>query len=214
MACPNGCIPGIDISHYQGAVDCVSAAAAGNQFLFAKATEGLGGADQTFARNWAAAGAAGMLRGAYHFLHPTDDGHAQANYFLQALTAANGSPELNPGDLPPALDIEVADGASAQQIINCATAWLSTVGAATGRMPVVYTFKSFWTTCVGHVPAFASYPLWIADPNPLPQPRLPATWTKWCIWQYGEQSVPWAGARVDLNAFTGAPQDLRALAGY
>ena len=41
--------------------------ASGHEFGFAKASEGTGFTDSSFAHNWPAMRAAGVVRGAYHF---------------------------------------------------------------------------------------------------------------------------------------------------
>ena len=111
MAWPTGAVPGIDVSHYQAAVDWPTVQSAGVTFGFAKASEGESSSDLHFVDNWSGMKAAGILRGAYHFFHPARDPQAQANCFLQQLAKANGdSVVLAAGDLPAALDIEVTDG--------------------------------------------------------------------------------------------------------
>ena len=54
MTFPANGIPGIDVSHYQGVVDWAAVAASGEQFAFAKASEGISVADLYFHDNWAA----------------------------------------------------------------------------------------------------------------------------------------------------------------
>src|SRR5690348_12037046 len=59
----------------------------GLDFGFAKATEGLSWVGKTFAANWANLKKAGIPRGAYHFLHPSEDPKAQAQHFLNIVKA-------------------------------------------------------------------------------------------------------------------------------
>jgi GH25 family lysozyme M1 (1,4-beta-N-acetylmuramidase) len=81
-------ISGIDVSHFQGTINWSSVAAAGKQFAFAKATEGVTYVDPTVGTNTAGARAAGLLVGVYHFAHPdTNTAAAEAQHFLTA--AAN-----------------------------------------------------------------------------------------------------------------------------
>src|SRR5689334_4348318 len=58
----------IDLSHWQASVNFASAKAAGITAVILKATQGSRWIDKTFAMRYAAAGAAGLLVGAYHFL--------------------------------------------------------------------------------------------------------------------------------------------------
>ena len=213
MPFPAGAIPGIDVSHYQAVVDWSAVAAGGVRFAFAKASEGAGVPDQYFLDNWNGMKAAGLLRGAYHFMHPNADPQAQASNFLNRLTAANGgTPLLAPGDLPAALDIEVTDGASTATLLSCATSWLTAVESATGKRPIVYTYPSFWKSTLGNPADLVGYRLWIAHLN-VASPTTPGTWPGWVFWQFDKR--PMAGVpapATDLNAFNGTFDDLTNLA--
>jgi len=215
MPLPAGAIPGIDVSHYQAVVDWATVAAGGVRFSFAKASEGPSVTDQYFLDNWNGMKAAGLLRGAYHFFHPSADPQAQAKNFLHRLAAANGgSPLLAPGDLPAALDIEVTDGASPATLLAGASSWLATVEAATGKHPIVYSYPSFWKSTLGNPGALSGYHLWIAHLN-VPTPMVPGGWPGWVFWQFDKQQVPGVPSPVtDLNAFNGTYSDLHNLAQY
>jgi len=213
MGFPAGAVPGIDVSHYQSHVDWDTVAGGGERFAFAKASEGLTASDAYFADNWAGSKRAGLLRGAYHFYHPNSDATQQANHFLQALARANGgSPHLAPGDLPAALDLEVTDGASAAELLAGAASWLTTVKAATGKQPIVYTFVSFWRSTLGNPKALADYPLWIAQLN-VSAPVTIGGWKSWHFWQYAIQPVHGVPGSTDMDAFNGTYADLQAMAG-
>lgn len=74
---------GLDVSHYQGAVDWTAAAANGATFAYMKATEGTTYTDPQFGANYTGSANAGLLRGAYHFALPdSSSGAAQATFFL------------------------------------------------------------------------------------------------------------------------------------
>jgi len=213
MGFPAGAVPGIDVSHYQAVVDWATVASGGELFAFAKASEGASVPDQYFADNWAGIKAAGLLRGAYHFFHPSVDPTQQANNFLNRLAAANGgSPTLAPGDLPATLDIEVTDGTSAANILAGAAAWLTAVQTATGKTPIVYTYVSFWRDTLGNPPDLSSYPLWIAQLK-VSTPTSIGGWANWTLWQYDIQPVNGVPGSTDLDAFNGTIADLQALAG-
>jgi lysozyme len=213
MPFPAGAVPGIDVSHYQAHVDWAAVAGGGEQFGFAKASEGALVPDQYFLDNWTGMKAAGILRGAYHFYHPTADPQAQANNFLKRLAAANGgSPLLVPGELPAALDLEVTDGVTPAALLAGASSWLTAVQSATGKRPIVYTYPSFWKSTLGNPEILSDYPLWIAHLN-VASPTLPGGWRNWVLWQFDKQPVPGVPAPVtDLDAFNGAYVDLLNLA--
>ena len=81
-ACAGATVEGVDVSDAQGAIDWAAARGAGIEWAAIKATQGTYNTQQRFAANWANARAAGVIRGAYHFFDPTEDGVAQAQYFL------------------------------------------------------------------------------------------------------------------------------------
>ena len=62
-------IHGIDVSKYQGDIDWNKVKDSGVKFVWIKATEGGDHTDEKFAANWAGAKAAGIPRGAYHFVY-------------------------------------------------------------------------------------------------------------------------------------------------
>lgn len=195
-------VRGLDVSHYQGTVNWSLVAQAGMAFAFIKATEGTSNVDSQLQVNWSGAKAAGLLRGAYHFYEPDDDPYQQAQHFLSTV-------QLEPGDLPPVLDVEAPGSFSA--IISGIQTWLSAVQQATGRTPIVYTNPTYWnqlgTSDFGH------YPLWIAEYG-VSTPKIPAGWSAWTFWQYSESgSVSGIQGAVDLDVFQGSLQDLQQLAG-
>jgi lysozyme len=206
-------ITGIDVSHMQAEIDWTSVASAGFSFACAKATEGLTISDAQFQNNWNGIASANLLRGAYHFFHPSDDSTAQANHFLAALTSANGSATLGVGDLPATLDVEsTADTVPPAQLCSSIQTWLDTVQAATGRVPIIYTNAGFWNTATGGSTAFGSYPLWVAEYG-VAAPKLPVGWSAYTIWQWSEaQTVAGITTPVDADTFNGTLDALQALA--
>ncbi|MDQ3804114.1 MAG: glycoside hydrolase family 25 protein [Acidobacteriota bacterium] len=200
---PPSRLTGIDVSHYQGRVNWEAVAGAGCAFAFAKATEGAGATDPFFADNWAGMKAAGLLRGAYHFFRPEQDAAQQAAHFLSAV-------QLQPGDLPPVLDIETSDGVLGSALVGGVQTWLDAVEPAAGVTPIIYTAASFWDAHFND--QFGRYPLWIAHYAPTPTP-LPRGWSDWAFWQYS-QSLHIAGVNgpADHDYFNGAAAALQALA--
>jgi lysozyme len=194
-------LPGIDVSHFQGEVDWRAVAAAGMRFAFIKATEGLDDIDPRFAENWQQSGAAGLLRGAYHFLHPNLDAKQQAAHFLSVVT-------LDHDALPPALDVEVINGVGPAALAACIETWLETVEAALGCKPVVYTDPSFWRDNIGA--NLAAYPLWLACYAA--QPEVPASWQSWTFWQHSQSgTVNGIAGPVDLDFCRLSLEQLRQL---
>ncbi len=193
---------GIDVSHYQGAVNWQSVKQAGIAFAFAKASDGSTGVDSQFKTNWQGMKTAGIIRGAYHFFEPTMDATAQANDFIQTV----GS--LQAGDLPPVIDVEINNGVSSSQMISGVTTWLTVVQQSLGRMPMIYTVASFWNANLND--QFGDYPLWIANYG-VQSPAIPQGWSSWEFWQHSQSgSVSGVTGSVDLDWFNGSIADLMA----
>jgi len=204
-------VKGIDVSHYDGTVDWAMVKASGIDFTFMKATEGTTFVDPQFATNWKTAGAAKVIRGAYHFFRPADDATAQADFFV----ATAGMPAA--GDLPLALDLEVTDNLSGAAVTAGAETFLARVQAKTGRVPVVYTSARVWTELLGSPPTgpFDSYALWDAQWTTA-CPTMPAAWMNWAFWQYSATgTVPGISgmANVDLDQFNGSLAQLQDYVG-
>lgn len=192
-------VKGVDVSHYQEEIDWETVAQNGISFAFIKATEGKELKDEYFRRNWDAAGAAGIARGAYHFFLPSVDVEAQVDNFLSVVQVA-------PGDLPPVLDLEVTGDQDRNTIRAGARRWLELVEQRTGVTPILYTMPRFAEDYLDE--SFGKYPLWMA--------RLhwfwwgpPAFWSDWTFWQYSHNGTA-AGisGEVDLNYFNGTPEHL------
>jgi lysozyme len=92
-------IKGIDVAHWEPEIDWARVRAQEIRFAFVKATQAADFVDDRFPSHWTGAKQAGILRGAYHFIDPRVDGRLQAQHFLRTV-------RLEPGDLPPVLDLE------------------------------------------------------------------------------------------------------------
>lgn len=99
---------GEDRSDFQAVLPPVSTDGKKLDFILFKATEGTSWVSQTYARNIAAAQAAGVPFGSYHFLHPSLDIQAQINSFMSVVSAHGG---LEAGAML-AVDSEIASGVS------------------------------------------------------------------------------------------------------
>ncbi|MEG4839664.1 GH25 family lysozyme [Microcoleus sp. B9-D4] len=186
-------IRGIDVSDYQPNVNWQAVARDGITFSFVKSTEGATFVAQTFARNWAAMKAAGIQRGAYHFFQPASSIQGQIDLFLKTV-------KLEPGDLPPVLDVETTGDLSVDQLCDRAAIWLEAVEKATLMRPIIYTYPAFWDNL--GTKRFADYPLWIAHYTNAEEPWVPGGWKTWTFWQYSDSgSVSGVSSNVDTNIF-------------
>ncbi|MFD5689686.1 lysozyme [Streptomyces rubiginosohelvolus] len=209
-------VQGIDVSHWQGAINWGSVKAAGISFAYMKATEGTTFKDSRFSANYTGSYNAGLIRGAYHFARPdVSNGATQAGYF-----ASNGGGWSQDGKtLPGVLDIEhnpygaMCYGLSTTQMRTWINDFYATYKARTTRDVVIYTTASWWNTCTGSWTGMAAKsPLWIAHWGTA-SPTVPAGFPTWTIWQYTATGrVGGVSGDVDRNKFNGSLARLQALA--
>ena len=187
-------VQGIDVSHHQGRIEWRKLRAQGVDFAYIKATEGGDFHDPRFAENWAAAGAAGIPRGAYHFFTLCRPGAEQATNFVTVV----------PNDataLPAAVDLEFLgncqgkDASNRVELHRELRAFLGKVEAHTGRPAILYLTEEF-DHAFGISAAF-DRPLWLR--NIVLEPRFGKR--SWTIWQASNfRRLDGIEGRVDWNA--------------
>jgi len=198
-------VRGIDISHYQDRINWekLRNASIGNapvSFVFIKATEGENLFDDNFNRNFANAKRNDLIRGAYHFFVPGVDPRRQADFFLKIA-------QLEPGDLPPVLDIEKKGDLSAEKLRRDVKIWLDIVEKEYRVKPILYTGYKFKMQYL-NTPEFNAYPYWIAHYY-VEKLAYKGTWTFWQHTDCGKLSG--IKGYVDCNIFNGSLQDLQKL---
>lgn len=190
-------VRGIDLSAHNGVPDFDSIAAAGIDFVYLKASEGVSHRDPSFMRNYLAARRAGMAVGAYHFFRFDCDGTRQAANFL----AATKDCDLQ---LPLALDIEEWGNPAGigTEIINERISTMITILGLRRGPTAIYTNKNGDARFVRHNydRLDGSDPeLWICSFTDPPLRRRP-----WKLWQHSHIGrVPGVKGKVDLNTFNG-----------
>ncbi|MBL7697252.1 MAG: glycoside hydrolase family 25 protein [Chitinophagaceae bacterium] len=198
-------VHGIDVSKYQNVIDWSSVKAmevddVRISFAFIKATEGNVNEDKYFKRNWTKARSAKLTRGAYHFFIATKSGKTQAENFISSV-------DLEPGDLPPVLDIEQTYGVSGTRLKQRVKEWLVTVEEYYGVKPIIYTNVDFYRQHLEN--DFDNYPLWVAHYINKGKPRI---YRDWHFWQYSETGrVNGILSKVDFNVFNGDSAEFRRL---
>ncbi|GAA3019887.1 lysozyme [Streptomyces fulvorobeus] len=209
-------VQGIDVSHWQGAINWGSVRAAGIDFAYMKATEGTSFKDSRFSANYTGSYNAGLIRGAYHFARPdASNGATQANYFA----SSGGGWSQDGKTLPGVLDIEhnpsgaMCYGLSTTQMRTWVNDFYNTYKARTTRDVVIYTTASWWNTCTGNWTGMSTKsPLWIAHWGTA-SPNIPSGFPTWTIWQYSATGrVSGVSGDVDRNKFNGTLSRLVALA--
>lgn len=194
-------VHGLDVSHYQSVISWDTVAQQAIHFSFVKATEGEFFVDSLFCHNWSEIERVGMKRGAYHFFRPTLPAEAQFYNFAQTV-------ELQAGDLPPVLDIEVIDEASKVELITKVRTWLYLAEIRYRVKPILYSNQKFYNRYLaGH---FDDYPIWIARYNSS-EPDL-AYERSWHFWQYGNRGrIKGVEGFVDFNVFGGTLEELEQI---
>ncbi|GGH28514.1 glycoside hydrolase family 25 protein [Paenibacillus segetis] len=207
---------GIDVSHWQGAIDWHQVAASGISFVFIKATQN--SMDKRFLDNVLGAKAAGLLVGAYHYMDDSvttvDQAKAAARVFYSAIQAAGG---VKLFDLPPVMDYESnKNNLNKATITMVAKSFLDEIYRLTSSKPMVYTYPSF----ISNFSGLNHYPLWIARYSATQVPADAAGWARWTFWQYsdgsaggslpnGTRKINGINGNVDLNEFDGTIDELK-----
>lgn len=236
---PGSRILGVDLSRWQSSgepLDFNRMAASGVAYAFIKGSDGLASEDALAVPHvsaWApAAKAAGILVGYYHFARiPVTadpnvivaDAQAQAAHAAARLAGLGGYDERT---MPYVLDVEGVDSSITDEMVTLWTfTWMDAMQAATGRVPIMYSYRSFladrYLQDAATVAKFRNYHLWLAQPgNPADpavqvgqglsgRPCYNTAWKQtdcsyvWTFWQYtnsGDRElygIPWRPSSGD-----------------
>lgn len=203
-----GAPKGIDVAAHQHPggtpIDWSKVRTDGQSFAFVKATEGGDWVNPHYVEDIQAANAAGLKTGAYHYARPAGDAKTQAANFAAQIALA---PDQT---LPPALDIEVAEGKSAAQLEQWIEEFTSELKRLIGRTPMIYTYKYFWMGQMNNSQKFSDMPLWLAAYQDQ-APEAVGGWNELSFWQRsGSGKVAGISTDVDMNLFNGSKQQLQS----
>jgi GH25 family lysozyme M1 (1,4-beta-N-acetylmuramidase) len=222
-------VQGVDVaddSHpYGAAINWRKVAKRRYRFAFIKVSEGSYYVNRYYARDSAAAQAAGLFVAPYAFAIPNySTGTRQADY---AIYASGYAPDGNM--LAPVLDIEYdpyagLDGTPARswcyglrpaRMVAWIAAFVAETRRRTGQLPIIYTTAQWWNRCTRGSQKFRSDPLWIAGNNAADTaPVVPAAWRTWAFWQYTyEARVPGISVGTDASFLSSSALELPAPAG-
>ena len=135
---PNRRIAGIDVSHYQGAINWHEVARSGDvAYVYIKATEGAGLVDNTYRTNLIGARRAGLHVGIYHFYIPSVSPQQQ---FANLRNAVN----LKEMDLLPIIDIERRGREPLQKFQQNLKTFIQMVERHYGVRPILYCSRDFY----------------------------------------------------------------------
>lgn len=170
-------------------------------FVIVKSTEGTTIQDKYYEQRLAEAKAHGVYFGAYHFLTNMSPVETQIDNFI-------ANTHLEPGDLPPILDIELPNNVmrkNGKQVIADARKWLKAMEEHYGVKPILYTYNSFYLSYLKDQ-GFDDYELWIARYGVKQLPDI----NHWIIWQFTENGdIQGINRTVDINRFKGSFRDFR-----
>ena len=167
------------------------------QFAFIRVTKSDSLVDSLYQNYYTEAKKLGIPCGAYHFLTDTVSGKVQAEIFLSHA-------RLEPGDLPPVLDVEPNDWqvkvmGGANVLLANVRQWLEIVYKQTGQRPILYvgqTFAHKYLTQATDITG--NYLVWVARYG-----EYQPTW-KLTIWQLSPDGrVNGIHGNVDINVFDG-----------
>ena len=203
-------VHGIDVSKYQGDIDWQRVRESGVEFAFIKATEGGNHADEKFAQNWNGARAAGIARGAYHFVWWCRDPREEIAQFKRIVPVERDA-------LPPVLDVEATPDSRTckctlhrAEVLADMRLMLAEMERHYGKRPIIYVTVDFYQH-VMHPGEFADYPVWVRSVKHSPPVTYPGR--RWAFWQYQSDGyVPGIRGKVDRNAFAGTREQFYAWA--
>lgn len=157
---------GIDVSAANGIIDWSGVAKndPGIDFVYIKASEGVGYTDKRLFPNVAGAVKYGIPFGFYHFctfnsLDVATDAGAEAKWFLQTVKKTGAAPSL-----PLVLDMETNKTLSLtpNQVLKYATTFLEAITAANFKA-AIYASPGFLASYLPPKHGLNQYPLWVAD---------------------------------------------------
>lgn len=177
---------GLDVSHHQGEV--VFPQVLGNDprpdFVYIKATEGVGYVDPKLIPNAQAANFNGFAIGYYHYaslntLDVVQDARNEARFFIDTIRT------LPAPKLPLALDIEENKAnVPKEKVLIWINTFFETLSTAGYTDYILYSYTSFLDSNLPKNHGLGSIRLWIAAYVNLAKPKLPKGWDKYYIWQY------------------------------
>lgn len=164
-------------------------------FAYMKATEGATVVDPTYEIRSVEASRHGIRKGAYHFLRLGSSVDDQVKNFIETA-------KWEPGDLPPALDVEVEAEIKAhgeKKFLDTTYKWLTSVEKEMNVCPIIYTTEHIRDKYLKKDPRFSKYKYWIARYHPDGPKKK-----EWLIWQMTEKGkMNGYKGDIDINLFQG-----------
>lgn len=188
-------IDGIDVSHWEGAINFEEVKRAGIRLVYIKASEGETYIDPEFERNYREAERAELKIGFYHYLtaRTVEEGREQARHFADVIKNKRYQG-------CPVMDFESFGNLSTEEINLISVAFLQELQELTRKRVAVYSDASNAANVFGA--RLAVYPLWIAQYG-VSKPDMNNPWKTWSGWQYTDNGrVSGISGSVDRDYFT------------
>lgn len=218
-------VTGVDVSEWQDGLPLSAAAQAGHRFAIVRACDGTR-PDRVFASHAADAHASGLIVGAYWFVRHPGEGTSFAEQAkvvakqLASLADAPPSGSCGPVPIPGVwLDAETPRHRLSADDVAAAADALDAEGVACAG---IYTARSYWRLRrfpgPGRVPGGLWLAQWPGDTGDDGEAAYPGdghpAWRPFRgrtpdLWQYTDRGRV-GGFTVDLNAYRGGPEKLRA----
>lgn len=203
---------GVDVSHFQGAVEWPKVKAAGLAFAFPAIADG-DVRDSVYDERAAldAVRAAGLVTGVYYFGRVASPSNEERNGREEAAMAIYFARSIGwgqKGDLPLAYDFETLNGQPADKASLHVSQFVNTYKYVMGHLPIVYTNPATWAQVAGLLTpeqsaTISKCPLWVSHWG-VSSPTVPSTWSDWQFWQWtNEGSVSGITGKVDRDRFSG-----------
>lgn len=192
----------IDISHHNGEVifPQVLSNDPRPDFVYIKATQGVGYTDPRLKSNAQAAYFNGFDIGYYHYaslntLDVVQDATSEAKYFIDTIRT------LPAAKMPLALDIEENKAnVPKDKVLIWIQTFFQTLHTLGYSDYILYSYTSFLDSNLPKNHGLGSIPLWIAAYVNKAKPVLPKGWSEYFIWQYSAKGkVKGINSDTDLN---------------
>ena len=212
---PVGTLYGVDVSVHQNGMSLKKAAAEGIDFAIIRTTDGTY-KDSCYQSHLADAESAGLVTAAYHYLRNPNEGTSVAQQVQASVEVMGGRKR------PMWIDVETNVGLHVDHIRACKREFerhgVRVIGAysyvpywegrVAPREPDSHEFGKFWVAAYGRNPS--GKPRDIYPGNNHRQWSYPLGNQKPALWQFGSNAQV-AGFSVDINAYRGTKEELRAL---
>lgn len=210
-----GTLFGVDVSEHQDGMSLKKAASEGISFAIVRTTDGTY-KDRCYRSHLEDAESAGLVTAAYHYLRNPSEGTTVAQQ-VQASLEVMGDKKR-----PVWIDVETNAGLHVNHIRQCRDEFrkrgVRVIGAYSyvpyweGRIspsePDSHEFGAFWVAAYGTNPKGAPRSIYPGDNHR--QWNYPLGNQKPSLWQFGSNAQV-AGFSVDINAYRGSKEQLRAL---